>query len=92
MAFINAAELVKQATTASHLVYDAVNFPLFHSLLDALSCLHHRLRDFLGGTGGKTEDVVFAWREKDRVNVTLCVVYNTPHQNIAAYNIQKSLG
>lgn len=46
----------KRSTT--RLVYDAVNLPLFHSLLDGLSRLYHRLRELLGGIGGEAEDVI----------------------------------
>lgn len=62
----NAAKLVRQACKATCLVNDAVYFPFFHGLLDALSCLHHRLRDLLRSSGGKTEDVIFRRRRKRR--------------------------
>lgn len=56
--------LSNRVTSATCLVYDAIDLPLFHRLLDVLSRLHHRLGDLLGGTGRKAEDVIFVEEEE----------------------------
>ena len=51
-------EHIQRSRAPAHLVQDAVDAAVLHALLQALRRPRHRLRDLLGGTGGKAEDVV----------------------------------